>query len=147
MRAKIEQVLAKLSALAEALPAGLDGPQWNELVLLPLRVTARFLQARLLLAQSYLTYIRLREHVLQGLDTSAEAAEGVVLCRQALEAQDEYIRLRPGFCASYAGEVNPDTLRALIGWWRRLAKEPQLCRDLDICTFLDKVETAGSAYA
>jgi len=141
MRARLEDALRKLPALAQALPGGVDGPQWNELILLPLRVTARFLQARLLLAQSYLTYIRLREGVLAGRDTAADAAEGETLCRQALQAQDEYIRLRPGFCSAYPGEVNPDTLRALIGWWRRLAVEPQLCRDLDVCAFFDKVET------
>jgi hypothetical protein len=144
MRAKLEQALNDLPALAKSLPAGLDGPQWNELVLLPLRVTTRFLQSRLLLAASYLTYIRLRERVLQGLDGSADAREGVALCRQAYEAQDEYIRLRPGFATDYPMEVGPGTLRTLIGWWRRLAREPELARDLDICAYLDRVETEAA---
>ena len=55
--------------------------------------------------------------------------------------QDEYIRLRPRLCVHYPKEVNPDTLRKLIGWWRQLAREPRLCRDLDICAFLDRAET------
>jgi len=141
MRAKLERALDKLPALAAALPAGVDGPQWNELVILPLRVTAKFLQSRLLLAQSYLVYIRLREGVLTGRDTAADAAEGLALCRQALDAQAEYVRLRPGFCFCYPEAFNPATLRNLIAAWQRLAREPQISRDMDICAFLDKVET------
>jgi len=38
-------------------------------------------------------------------------------------------------------EINPAVLRNLAGWWTRLAKKPGLCRDLDICAFLDKAET------
>jgi hypothetical protein len=147
MRGKLEDALGKLPALAKSLPTGMDSPQWNDLLLQPLRVTARFLQARLLLAQSYLTYIRMRERVLQGLDPSAEAAEGAALCRQALEAQDEYIRLRPGFCCVYPREINPDTLRSLIGGWRRLAGEPRLCGDLDICAFLDRAERKDAQFS
>lgn len=141
MREKIERALDGIAQLARSLPAGVDGPQWNELVILPLRVTARFLQARLLLAQSYVTYVRLREGVLAGRDTAADAVEGLALCRGALDAQDEYIRLRPGFCFCYPEAFNPTTLRNLAGWWTRLAREPGLCRDLDICAFLDRVET------
>ena len=144
MRAKLEDALGKLPALAQDLPGGVDGPQWNELVLSPLRVTARFLQARLLLAQSYLTYIRLREGALAERDTEGDAAEGESLCRQALQAQDEYIRLRPGFCYSYPVEIHPATLRNLIAAWQRLATEPGLCRDLDICAFLDRVEAEAA---
>jgi hypothetical protein len=55
MRGKLEDALGKLPALAKSLPIGMEGLQWNDLLLQPLRVTARFLQARLLLAQSYLT--------------------------------------------------------------------------------------------
>lgn len=141
MRAKLERALDRIATMAGMLPKGMDGPQWNELVILPLRVTARFLQARLLLAQSYLTYIRLRENVISGRDTAADAAEGLALCRGAFDAQDEYIRLRPGFCYAYSDPFNPATLRRLISTWQLLAREPQLCRDLDICAFLDKVET------
>jgi hypothetical protein len=140
MRDKIEHVLDRLPKLADALPAGLDGLLWNDLMLQPLRVTARFLQSRLLMAQSCFTYIRMRERVRQGLDASAEAAEGEALCRHAFVAQDEYIRLRPRFCVHYPKEIKTDTLRTLIGWWQRLAGEPQLCRDLDICAFLDHAE-------
>ena len=75
LAAKLERVLGQLPVLANALPTGLDGPLWHELVLCPLRVTARFLQSRVLLAQSYLTYIRLREAVLAGGDTTADAAD------------------------------------------------------------------------
>jgi hypothetical protein len=39
LAAKLERVMGKLPALANALPTGLDGPLWNELVLCPLRVT------------------------------------------------------------------------------------------------------------
>jgi len=140
MRAKLDRAFDGIARLSQSLPAGVDGPQWNELVILPLRVTARFLQARLLLAQSYLTYIRLRENHLAGRDTAADAVEGLNLCRGALDAQAEYIRLRPGFCRFYPMEINPATLRNLIAAWKRLAKEPVLCRDLDICEFLDKAE-------
>jgi len=141
LRSKIEHAIEKMRVLKDNLPTGENSCVWNEFVLLPLRVTTRFLQARILLAQSYMTYIRMRERVVQGLDTSADAAEGQTLCRQALDAQDEYIRLRPGFAGDYPKEVNPDTLRNLICWWQRLSNEPQLCRDLDICAFLDRVET------
>lgn len=141
LRSKIEHAIDEIGVLRNALPAGVDGPQWNELVLSPLRVTARFLQARILLAQSYLTYVRMREGVLKGQDMSAVAEEGKTLCRQALAAQDEYIRMRPGFASCYPQEIKPDTLRHLVGWWRKLRTEPQLCRDLDVCAFLDRVET------
>ena len=144
LQGKLERALSQLPALVANLPAGVDGPQWNELVILPLRVTARFLQARLLLAQSYLTYVRLREGVLAGRDTEADAGEGLALCRQALDAQDDYIRLRPGFAGDYPLEVNPDTLRVLIARWRRLGRKPHLCRDLDICAFLDRAETKAA---
>ena len=141
MRRKIERALERIGIMAAALPAGVDGPQWNDLILLPLRVTARFLQGHLLLAQSYLTYIRLRENHLAGRDTLADAVEGLNLCRGALDAQTEYIRIRPGFSRHYPMEINPAALRNLAGWWMRLAREPWLCRDLDICAFLDKAET------
>ena len=36
-------------------------------------------------------------------------------------------------------------LRRLIAAWQRLAKEPDLCRDLDICAFLDRAETETKA--
>ncbi len=141
MRGKLERALDGTARLARSLPVGVDGPQWNELAILPLRVTTCFLQARLLLAQSYVTYIRLREGVLAGRDTAADAAEGLALCRGALDAQDAYIRLRPGFCNNYPMDINPATLRNLISTWQRLAWEPEICRDMDICTFLDRVET------
>ena len=141
LRAKIEHALGQVPILRDNLPDGEDPLVWNEFVLLPLRLTARFLQCRVLLAQSYLTYIRMREGVLKGQDTAADATEGAALCRQALAAQDEYIRLRPGFAIDYPQEINPDTLRNLIIWWRRLRAEPELCRDMDICAFLDRVET------
>jgi len=141
MRGKTEQALERVRVMAEALPAGMDGPLWNDLILLPLRVTTRFLQGHLLLAQSYLTYIRLRENHLAGRDTMADAVEGLKLCHGALDAQTEYIRLRPGFCRFYPMEISPAVLRNLAGWWTRLAKEPVICRDMDICEFLDRVET------
>jgi len=144
LRARLDRALDRLPDLAAALPAGLDGPQWNELMILPLRVTARFLQARLLLAQSYLTYIRLREGVLAGRDTAADAAEGLALCRGALDAQAEHVRLRPGFCFCYPEPFSPATVRSLIAWWQRLAREPGLCLDLDICAFLDRVEAEAA---
>ncbi len=140
MREKTERALDGIARLAQSLPAGVDGPQWNELAILPLRVTARFLQARLLLAQSYLVYIRLREGVLAERDTAADAAEGLALCRGALDAQDEYVRLRPGFCFCYPEAFNPAALRRIIAAWQRLAREPELARDLDICAFLDRHE-------
>ena len=65
------------------------------------------MQARLLLAQSYLTYIRLREGVLDERDTAADAAEGLALCRGALDAQAEHVRLRPGFSFCYPKDINP----------------------------------------
>jgi len=34
-----------------------------------------------------------------------------------------------------------DTFRNLVGWWTRMAKEPEICKDMDICEFLDRVET------
>lgn len=37
-------------------------------------------------------------------------------------------------------EFRPDTVRTMIAWWHRLAKEPQFCRDMDICEFLDRAE-------
>ena len=140
LRAKIEHALGQVRLLQDHLPEGQDSPVWHELVLLPLRVTGRFLQCRILLAQSYLTYIRMRERVAHGLDTLASAAEGEALCREALRAQDEYIRLRPGFGTDYPLEINSDTLRSLIAWWARLRAEPRLCRELDVCEFLDRVE-------
>jgi len=91
-----------------------------------------------------LTYIRLREAVLAGRDTAADAAEGLTLCRGALDAQAEYIRLRPGFAVDYPLEVNTDTLRCLAVEWRRLITEPERCRDLDICAFLDRVEAEAA---
>jgi len=141
MRGKIERALERIGIMAAALPATLDGPQWNDLILQPLRVTERFLRGHLLLAQSYLTYIRLRENHLAGRDTMADAVEGLNLCRGALDAQTDYVRLRPGFCRFYPMEINPDTFRNLAGWWTRLAKEPEICKDMDICEFLDRVET------
>jgi len=144
LRSKIERAIEMLTVLRDTMPTGQDGPVWNKLVLLPLRVTARFLQCRVLLAQSYLTYIRMREAVLKGQDAAADADEGLALCRQALAAQGEYVRLRPGFAVDYPREINPDTLRSLITWWRRLRAEPQLCRDLDVCAFLDRAETDAS---
>ena len=147
MRGKIERALERIGIMAAALPAGVDGPQWNDLILLPLRVTARFLQGHLLLAQSRLTYIRLRENHLAGRDTKADAVEGLNLCRWALDAQTEYIRLRPGFCRFYPMEINPAALRNLAGWWKRLARDPVLCRDMDICAFLDKAERETEAGA
>ena len=139
LRSKIEHVIRELRVLRDAMPAGADGEFWNEHVLLPLRLTAKFLQARVLLAQSYMTYVRMREGVLKGQDMSAAAGEGETLCRQALEAQEEYIRLRP-WCPNPPKDVRSDTLRTMIAWWKRLATQPQLCRDLDICAFLDRVE-------
>lgn len=144
LAARLDRVLEQLPVLAEVLPGGLDGPHWNELVLCPLRVTARFLQSRVLLAQSYLTYIRLREAVLNERDTAADVAEGLALCRGALDAQDEYTRLRPGFAVDYPLEVNAAALRRLVAWWRRLAQEPGIARELDICAFLDRVETGAA---
>jgi len=141
MRGKIDRALERIGIMAAALPATLDGPQWNDLILQPLRVTERFLRGHLLLAQSYLTYIRLRENHLAGRDTMADAVEGLNLCRGALDAQTDYVRLRPGFCRFYPMEINPDTFRNLAGWWTRLAKEPEICKDMDICEFLDRVET------
>jgi len=141
MRAKLDRAADHVAALAGMLPKGIDGPQWNELVILPLRVTTRFLQARLLLAQSYLTYIRLRENVISGRDTAAYAAEGLALCRGALDTHDDYVRLRPGFCYAYSELFNPATLRNLISTWQLLAREPEICRDMDICNLLDRVET------
>jgi len=146
LRAKLEQALEKIPVLQGNLPATAEGGAWYELALLPLRWTARFLQSRVLLTQSCLAYIRLREEALAGRNTAAEAAEGLALCQQALAAQDEYIRQRPGFCiCDYPKEINPATLRNLIAAWRRLAQEPGLARDCDICALLDRAETATEA--
>jgi len=41
-------------------------------------------------------------------------------------------------------EINPETLRTLVAWWRRLAREPELARDLDVCAFLDRVEAEAN---
>jgi hypothetical protein len=145
LRSKIEHALDKIQVLKDTMPLGRDSYIWNELVLLPLLWTARFLQARILLAQSYLTYITMREGVSKGLNMMANAMEGESLCRQALSAQDEYIRLRPGFNrCDYPKEIDPETLRNLVAWWRKLRSKPQLCLDLDICAFLDKVETEAT---
>jgi len=146
LRSKSEHVFERLRILKENLPAGEDSEVWNDLVLQPLRVAARFLECRILLAQSYLTYISMRERVLQGNDAAADAGKGEALCRQALEAQDDYIRLRPGFnLLDYPEEVNPDTLRNLVALWAKLSREPRLCRDLDICQFLDRAERGTEA--
>jgi len=145
MRGKIEKALEGIPLLADSLPGGLNGQQMSELIVAPLRVTARFLQARLLLVHSYLVYIRMREDVLAGRDAGAAPAEGARLCREALDAQDEYTRLRPGFADTYPSEINPATLRRLITAWQGLAKEPGLCRDLDICAFLDRNEAPPAA--
>lgn len=151
LRAKIERAISSLHTLKRNLPAGQGSEIWDELVIRPLRVTTRFLQCRILLAQSYLTYIGMRERVLNGgLEVAAAAAQGEVLCRQALEAQDDYICLRPGFnLLDYPEEVNPETLRNLVAWWKKLGKAPHLCREMDICQFLDRAEaeTAGQGVA
>ncbi len=141
LRSKIEHVFEQLRILKKNLPAGEDSEIWEDLVLQPLRVTERFLQCRILLSQSYLVYIRTRERVLAGLDAVADAAEGEARCWQALEAQDEYVRLRPGFnLLDYPEEIKPDTLRNLVALWAKLGREPHLCRETDICQFLDRAE-------
>ena len=49
-----------------------------------------------------------------------------------------------GFSWIYPIEINQATLRQLIVLWKKLADKPQLCRDMDICAFLDKAETEAA---
>ncbi len=143
MMKKLGQSLEKINQLIEALPVGINTIIWDDLIISPLKVTARFLQSRILLVQSYMVYISMRERVLSGREITGEAVEGLSLCRQGLYAQNEYTRLRPGFSWIYPMEINPATLKQLIVMWGEMADKPQLCKDKDICAFLDAAETAA----
>ena len=141
MMKKLEQALEMINILIESLPADLNTIHWDDLIISPLKVTARFLQSRILVVQSYMVYIRMREFVLSGRQITTEPEEGLSLCRQSLDAQNEYASSRPGFSWIYPMEINPATLKQLIILWKKLAGNPQLCADMDVCAFLDKAET------
>ena len=97
MMKKLEQSLENIDMLIKSLPVDLNYVHWNDLIVSPLKVTANFLQSRILLVQSYMVYIRMREQILAGKEITSEPEEGLSLCRRSLDAQNEYASSRHRF--------------------------------------------------
>ncbi len=141
LRAKLAQVENDVEHLETMLFARRDRSFWEEHLIRPLRWTAAFLKSHAALALTYCCYAKVREQLAQGKDTSGLVSEGEDLSREALEAQDLYICLRPGFSmVDYPKEVNPEVIRHLIDEWRNLITHPEQCLDVPLLTFLDRAE-------
>jgi hypothetical protein len=107
----------------------------------PLRWTAAFLRCRTALSLSYCCYVAAQEQVRGREDATSLLVEGEILVREALNMQDLYIRLRPGFSYSdYPHEIRQETIRSLLMAWRKLVDNPDACLELDLCQFLDRAE-------
>ena len=141
LRAKLVQMESDIECLEILLFARRDRSFWDEHLIQPLRWTTAFLKSHAALAISFCSYTKVREWVAQGKDTTDLVSEGEALTREALEAQDLYVRMRPGFSmVDYPKEINPEVIRHLINEWRNLMTYPEQCQDLPLLTFLDRAE-------
>ena len=146
LRAKLGRVESDVECLETMLFARRDRSFWEEHMIRPLRWTAAFLKSRAALALSFCCYTKVREWVAQGKDPSDLVSSGEDLSREALERQDLYICLRPGFSViDYPKEVNPEVIRYLINEWRKLITHPEQCQDGSLLTFLDRAERQAGA--
>ena len=144
LRAKLGRVESDVERLEAMLFTRCDRSFWEEHLIQPLRWTAAFLKSHTALGISFCNYVKVREWVAQGKDTSDLVTEGEDLSREALEAQDLYVRLRPGFSmVDFPKEVNPEVIRYLIDAWRALITHPEHCQDVSLLAFLDRAELRG----
>ncbi len=141
LRTKLGRVESEVKNMETMLFTRRDRSFWDEHLIQPLRWTAAFLKSRVALALTYCSYTKVREWVAQGKDASGLVSEGEALTREALEAQNLYVCLRPGFSmVDYPKEVNPEVIRHLIDEWRNLITHPEQCLDLPLLNFLDRAE-------